>query len=161
MSILIKNIQKSKFWSKFSKISILEKIVEKSHIWSNLSKKSQFWTKLSKILHFGRNVTKRRFWLKFTEISNLVEFSKKSRFWSKLSGILDWSKLIEMIMLITVIIVEKCRFGSKLVSIFILVKNCRIISILVNIYENLDFGQSSWKSRLWSKMWKIIEFIEI
>ena len=48
MSNSVKNFQKSRFWWKFLKISILAKIVEKSHIWS----------KLSKILDFGQNLKK-------------------------------------------------------------------------------------------------------
>ena len=33
-----------------------------------------------------------------------------------------------------------------------MVKILQKISILVNIYGNLDFGQNLWKSRLWSKL---------
>ena len=47
---------------------------------------------------------------------------------------------------------KKCRFGSKFANISISVKKIRKISILVNIYENLDFGKNSWKSRFWSKL---------
>ena len=55
-------------------------------------------------------------------------------------------------MLIIDKIFEKCRFGSTFAIYFDFSQNCRTISILVNIYENLDFGQSLWKSRFWSKL---------
>ena len=51
--------KKSRFWSKFSKISILVKIVEKSQIWSKFVEQSRFWTKLSKIIDFVQNLQKK------------------------------------------------------------------------------------------------------
>ena len=47
---------------------------------------------------------------------------------------------------------RKCPFGTTFANISILVKIVQKKSILVNIYENLDFGQNLWKSRFWSKL---------
>ena len=48
-------------------------------------------------------------------------------------------------MLIIIKFFEKYRFGSKFANISILVKKSLKISILVNIYENLDFGENCRK----------------
>ena len=92
--------------------------MSKSLKFGQICKKNLFfyWTKLSKILDFGRNLTKRRFWSKFTKISNLVEIFIKILIFSILV------KIYQMIMLIMIIIVEKYRFGPKFVSVFISVK---------------------------------------
>ena len=77
-------------------------------------------------------------------------------------------------MLVCVKISEKCRFGSKICKYVDLVKNFQLkfgqicrkpwfwsklskISNLVNIYENLDFGQSLWKFWFRPKWWENLD----
>ena len=86
MPILVKLFQKSRFQNinfgeNCRKISNLDKFVEKS----------RFWSKLSKVLDFGQNFKKFQFWSKFTKISQFsknLDFGQivgNSRFSSKLT----------------------------------------------------------------------------
>ena len=141
----VKNFENSRFWSKFSKGSILVKMVEKSQISQNLSKN----------LDFGQNLKKNvDFWSKDRQIFILVKILKKSltlvtilrnfdfgqnsenyQFWRK-------SNLVK--------IVENLDFGQ----------NCRKFSILVKIQQNVNCGKIKISmlviivgySRFWSKL---------
>ena len=62
------NFKKSRFWSKFTKISNLVKILEKS----------RFWSKLSEILDFSQNLQKCRFWTKLKKMLIIVKIFKKN-----------------------------------------------------------------------------------
>ena len=135
---LVKNFEKSWFWSKFTKMSILV-ITEENIDFSRNLQKYWFWGKKLKIsilvkiwgnFDFGQYSWKSRLCSKLTiisifvnilenidnsgdcrKISNLVKFVEKSRFWTKLSKILDFGKNL-----------PKCRFWSKDKMILILVK---------------------------------------
>ena len=66
-------------------------ILEKSRFWSHSSEIS-ILTKFSTNLDFGQNFRKSRFSWKFTRVSILVKIFKKSRFWSKFSTNYDFCK---------------------------------------------------------------------
>ena len=111
--IFLEIFEKSRFWSKFLKISILVEIFEQ---------KSRFWSKFLKISILVEIFDKSRFWwAKFSKIAILVEIVKKNSFWSKFANNLDFGHIL-----------RKSRFSSK----------CAKISILFTICENLDIGRN-------------------
>ena len=132
-------IWKSRFWSKFSIISILVEIVDSLDIgqkfWRisiivKIFEKSRFWENIFIFEHldFRQNFRKCGFWSKFSENFNSGHNFEKSRF---------CSKCLEILILDNVF--EKSWFWQKnsanLLSAF-----RKIISILVKIFEHLDFG---------------------
>ena len=151
---------KYRFWLKLSKnlkfgqicpkISILVKVVEyfdfgqslkQCRFWSKYKKKKNILIKIiKKTLTLVTILKKSWFWSKFT----------KSRIWSKFSQNLDFCLKVSKIL----------DFLSKLTKMSILDKTAenvdyiQIISILVKIVKNVDFGQYLWKSRFWSKFMK-------
>ena len=82
MSILVKNFQKSGLWSKYSKISILVKIVEKSQICRKISilvkiyRKFEFGQNFRKILFVVKVVGISWYWSKLTKMSILDEIAE-------------------------------------------------------------------------------------
>ena len=124
-------IEKSWFYSKFLKISILLKILE------NLDFGQYFRniTILFKILEnpdFSENFTQSRYWSKFSKNLDFGQDFWKSQFWSM------FIKKISILLKILQInyknrwnLSKHINFGHKL----------RTISISVKVFENLDFGQ--------------------
>ena len=130
------------FCSKSVKISIWIKIFEISRFQSKLLKKSSFWWKFSKTHDF----------VHIFEKSQLMSNCRKSGFWSKFSKNSDFGQNC-----------RKYRLWKTFPKSAILVKIrgnfnhdfIRHISILVEISENLDFGQSFWKILIEVKIFEI------
>ena len=145
-----------------NKISISVKIVGNSQFWSKLTKMSRklllnvdyrqtlrtmsILVKICKYLDFGEFV--RNISLSVNIYENLENFRKISILDKRTGNSRFWSPLTKMSILDLIAenddynqIFKKCWFGSKFANISILVKNCRTISILENI-----FGKSRFKS---------------
>ena len=129
ISIFDKSTGNSWFWSKLTKMSILDKIAENVDYSQIFSKNVDLGKKLPKIsilvkvfesIDFGEKCQKNP--------SNLVKFVEQSRFWTKLSKILDFGQDL-----------KKCRFWSKYKKMFILVKIIKKTLTLVKILNNSRF----------------------
>ena len=99
-SILVKFVEKSRFWSKLTELSILDKI-KKNVDYSQFFLKMWIWVKICKYLYLGQIVEKFRFWSIFMKISILVKIYEN----------LDFGKNCRKI-LILVNILGKSRFLS-------------------------------------------------
>ena len=87
-----------------------------------------------KYLEFGWNFGKISILVEIFENFDLVKIFEKSRFWSKFSKILIFVKIF-----------DHQYFVGNILKMSILVE----ISILVEVFENFDFGQSFRKSLFW------------
>ena len=132
---LVKFFRKYRFWRKLSKNLKFGQICRKISIFDKIVENSRFGSKFSKNLHFGQNC--RKFSILVKTYQN-VEFGQNCRkYWLKSKFFKNFRQ-----MSVWVEIHKYIDFGQS----------CRKISILVNIYENLDFCQNLWKSRFWSKL---------
>ena len=152
----MKIFETSRFWSQFSKMSILVKI-SKISILDKIFEKDRFRSKFAKISNLGIIFEKPRFYSKHLDFGPKF---RKSWFWSKClknhdrsKNYLDFGQTL-----------EKQRFGSKSVKISMLVKICEIprfwlrfskIAILENFSKNNDL----WNFQVWSKASKYLDFI--
>ena len=174
-----------RFWSKFTKMSIWDKVAENVDYSHNFRKMS-ILVNICKYLDFGQN---------FRNISILVniygnlDFGQnwwKSRFWSKLSENLDLGQHFRKISILVNIFGKKFRkywfwskfgsnmsilaknvekyfpqilvFFSKFWKIFILVKIVGKSQIWKNLSKNLDFGQNSRKLSILVKIYPNVDF---
>ena len=153
------NFWKSQFWSKFTKISKLVKIVEKNLKFGQTSQKFSILVQIVEKCWFGSKLTKM---LILVIIAKNVDFSQNCR---KISILIKICKYLD--------------FGQNFRKISMLVKNVenldfddfREISNLVKIFEQsrswpkwskiLDFGQNLPKCRFWSKLEEILILIQI
>ena len=177
---MVKLLEKSRFWSKMSKILDLGQNLPKCPIWSNLTKmsliviiflKCRFGsifsniTIFSKNLNLGKTFRKFSFWWKlsqklkfghnFRKISNLVKIEQNVDF-SQIFKLLQKTRVGSNFskILISVEIIVKSQIWSKFSKNLDFGENCRKFSILVKILENVDvkiFG----KCRLGSKLTKL------
>ena len=126
-----------RFWSPFSKISILEKNFGKDRFSLN-SRKFQVWSEFPKNIDFIRN------------LSILVQIYENLDFGFKKLKNLVWSHNFRNIS-IWAKIFEKLNFREYF----------RNISILITVFENLDFGKIIEKSPFWPKFSINIDFGQI
>ena len=124
---------------------------------------SRFWSKFSKNFDFGQNLWKSRVRSKLSKISSLVNIYKnldfgqslwKFRFWSKLSENLDHGQHFGKISILVNIIY---RFGTKFSPNLGFGPNFRKMSIWVKICKYVDFGP---KISIWVKIFENIDFGE-
>ena len=112
MLILVTIFEKSQFWSKLSKILDFDQNCQKISIWDKTYQNIDFSQFFAKNVDFSKSFRKMSIWVKFCKYFG--RNFRKSRFWSKFSK----------------------------------------ISILGKIFENIDFGEVCPKI---SNMVKIIE----
>ena len=152
MSIWVKICKYLDFGRNCRAISILVNNQENLDFGQSLWK-SRFWSKLWKIfdlhwnlknLDFGKYLPKPPMWLKFSKNLDFDRNFPNCWFWTKLQKLLVIAKFV-------LICANICQYLD-------FVQNFRKLSILVDIYENLGFGQSLWKSRFWSKLSENLDF---
>ena len=148
----------SRFWSKFSKLWIVDKIFGKSPFASNVSNH----------LDFGQIFEKSQFMSNFRKIRIFVNILQKWRFWSKSLKVSIFAKPFEIPRLVKIFlnlsfgqnfrkIANLGKIGEKLVKFFDKFRFIRNISILIRKSNNLDFGQFFLKS--WLK-WKLSKYLD-
>ena len=138
MSISVKILQISRFWSKFSKNFDFGQYLWKSRFWSKFMKIS-ISVKIIEHFEFGQYLWKSRFWSELMKISVLVKIVGKSWSWSTFSENLDFSQYH---LPIWDKIFPKSWFWSK-------------------FPKNVDLGQNLQICRFWSKFLKISILVKI
>ena len=154
MSISVKILQISRFWSKFTKNFDFGQYLWKSRFWSKFMKIS-ISVKIIEHFEFGQYSWKSRFWSELMKISVLVKIVGKSWSWSTFSENLDFSQYH---LPIWGKIFPKSWFWSKFPKNVDLGQNlqiCRFCS------KNLHLGQNFWKYRFWWKLSKNLKFRQI
>ena len=143
------NFRIKQYWSKSLKVSILVKIHKNVRFWSKFAKKN---------LNLCRTFEKSGFSSTYSRNSDFGQNPSKSRFLRSLSKYLDWWKFLKISVLdkIFAILVKICEISS-LVKFFDKSRLIRNISLLIQISNNLDFGQFFLRS--WLK-WKFSKYLD-
>ena len=146
MSILVEIFQKSHFCRKKSWTIFFPILVESF-------RSPRFWSRFAKNLDF-EIVRKSRFWSKFSKISILVEINEKSWFWLKFSWNFDIDRNFREIAFLSKngVFVDKIPTLVEIFAILVEIGKNRFakMSNLVEMWENLDFGQN------FEKFWQIL-----
>ena len=158
------NFQKYVFWWKLSKnmkyqnyrkISILVKIVANYRFWSIFTKMS-ILVIIEEYIDFNQNFQKDfDFDQHFRKISILVNIFGEIDLWQNFPQIFRW-KFTEMSIL--VIIEENFDFRQNFQKDFDIGQNFRKSRFWLKFSKNYDFGQCWWKSRFLSKFTKNLDF---